>query len=316
MTHDREIAFGPGAEFRAVRRMIRRLGNVATGIGDDVALVHVPRNNAVAVSTDTSVENVHFRRDWLAPDEIGYRAATAALSDLAAAGAAGVGMVVALTVPDTDRALLDGLTDGIARAARDAGVLVYGGDTTRGDRLSVTCTVIGAARESMPRECARAGDRLYVTGALGGPAAAVRAWNAGSEPHPEWRTRFAAPSARIREGRWLMGRGARAAIDISDGLVADAGHIAAASAVRIELQLDRLPHVNGVTPLEAAASGEEYELLVASPIPIDVDAFEARFGIPLTQVGVVRDGNPSVRTLLHGRPVAVPLGGYDHFATS
>jgi len=316
MTHDREIAFGPGAEFRAVRRMIRRLGNVAAGIGDDVALVHVPRNNAVAVSTDTSVENVHFRRAWLAPDEIGYRAATAALSDLAAAGAAGVGIVVALTVPDNDRELLDGLTDGIARAAREAGVLVYGGDTTRGAQLSVTCTVLGVARESMPRECARAGDRLYVTGTLGGPAAAVRAWNAGEEPRAEWRARFASPCARIREARWLMGRGARAAIDISDGLVADAGHIAAASAVRVELQLDRLPRVAGVTPIEAAGSGEEYELLVASPIPIDTEAFEARFGIPLTQVGVVKDGNPSVRTSLHGRPVAVATGGYDHFAAS
>lgn len=316
MTHDREIAFGPGAEFRAVRRMIRRLGNVAAGIGDDVALVHIPRNNAVAVSTDTSVEDVHFRRAWLAPDEIGYRAATAALSDLAAAGAAGVGIVVALTVPHNDRALLDGLTDGIARAARDAGVLVYGGDTTRGDRLSITCTVLGATRESMGRECARAGDRLYVTGRLGGPAAAVRAWSAGAEPRAEWRARFAAPCARIREGRWLLGRGARAAIDVSDGLVADAGHLAAASAVRIELQLDHLPLVAGVTPVQAATGGEEYELLVASPIPIDVEAFQARFGVALTQIGVVRDGDPGVRTLLHGRLLTIPSAGFDHFAPS
>lgn len=316
MSHDREIAFGPGAEFRAVRRMIRRLGNVAAGIGDDVALVHVPRNNAVAVSTDTSLEDVHFRRAWIAPDEIGYRAATSALSDLAAAGAAGVGMVVALTIPENDRELLDGITDGIARAARDAGVLVYGGDTTRGDRISITCTVLGATRESMGRECARAGDRLYVTGLLGGPAAAVRAWNAGDEPRAEWRARFAAPAARIREGRWLMGRGARAAIDISDGLVADAGHLAAASAVRAELHLETVPRVAGVTPMQAATGGEEYELLVASPIPIDTDAFRARFGIPLTQIGVVRDGHPAVRTLLHGRAVAVPAPGFDHFASS
>lgn len=316
MTHDREIAFGPGAEFRAVRRMIRRLGNVAAGIGDDVALVHIPRNNALAVSTDTSVEGVHFHRAWLAPDEIGFRAATAALSDLAAAGATGVGIVVALTVPGADRELLDGLTEGIGRAARDAGVLVYGGDTTRGDRLSVTCTVLGVVRESTPRDCARAGDRLYVTGRLGGPAAAVRAWNAGEEPRAEWRARFAAPSARIREARWLMGRGARAAIDISDGLVADAGHLAAASAVRIELDLDRLPLVPGVTPIQAAASGEEYELLVASPIPIDADAFQTRFGVPLTQVGAVRDGNPAVRTLLNGKSVTVPSAGFDHFAPS
>lgn len=315
MTNDPEIAFGPGAEFRLIRRMIRRLGAVAAGIGDDVALVHVPRDNAVAISTDTSLENVHFKRDWLAPDEIGFRAATAALSDLAAAGAIGVGMVVALTVPSGDRVLLDGITDGIARAAGDAGVRVYGGDTTHGDRISITCTVFGTARESMPRDAARAGDRLYLTGRLGGPGAAVRAWLGGHEPHPEWRERFAHPVARIREARWMLGRGGRAGIDLSDGLVADAAHMAAASAVRIELHLEHVPLVAGIGAVEAAGSGEEYEILVASPIPLDVDAFQARFGIPLTEVGVVKDGQPGVRTCLNGKTVPVPTTGYDHFAS-
>lgn len=311
--YDREIAFGPGEEFRAIRRIIRRLGPLAAGIGDDAALIHVPRGNALAMSSDTSVENVHFKREWLSADEIGYRAATAALSDLAAMGATGVGMLISLTVPKDARPMLDGLADGIARAARATGVRVYGGDTTSGAVLSLSFTVFGNSRDPMPRDAARAGDRVYVTGKLGGPAAAVVAFTAGTEPRAEWRERFAAPSARIREARWLVGRGARAAIDISDGLIGDAGHIAAASNVRIDLHLDTVPTVDGVGALDASRSGEEYEILVTSAIPIDVNAFHARFDVALTEIGCVRDGHPGVRTFLAGKIVVVPKGGYDHF---
>ncbi len=314
MMYDREIAFGPGEEFRAIRRIIRRLGPVAAGIGDDAALIHVPRGNTLAMSSDTSVENVHFRREWLTADEIGYRSATAALSDLAAMGASGVGMLLSLTVPRNARSMLDGLADGIARAARGAGVRVYGGDTTSGVALSLSFTVFGNSRDPMPRDAARAGDRVYVTGKLGGPAAAVVALLAGTEPRAEWRERFAAPQARIREARWLAGRGARAAIDISDGLIGDASHIAAASNVRIDLHLDRVPTIQGVGAVDASRSGEEYEILVTSAIPIDVVAFRERFDLLLTEIGSVRDGPHGVRTFLAGKPVLVPRGGYDHFS--
>lgn len=312
--YDGEIAFGPGDEFRAIRRIIRRLGPVAAGIGDDAALVHVPRGNALALSVDTSVDGIHFRRGWLSPDEIGYRCATAALSDLAGMGAAGGGMLVSLIVPKDARSMLDGLVDGIARAARAAGVRVFGGDTSSGATLSLGFTVFGAVREPMPRDAARAGDRVYVTGRFGGPAAAVAALLAGTAPLDEWRERFAEPHARIREARWLAGRGARAAIDISDGLLADAAHIAAASNVGVDLYLDRLPLVAGVESVDACRGGEEYELMVTSAIPIDVEMFASRFGVPLTQVGAVRDGSPGVTTYLDGRSVVLPKPGYDHFA--
>lgn len=315
MTFEREIAFGPGEEFRMIRRMIRRWGALAAGIGDDAALLNVPRGNILALSTDTSIENVHFRRDWLTPDEIGYRSATAALSDLAAVGAMGTGIMVSLTLPNETRATLDGLADGIGRAARASGVRVYGGDTTRGSVLSLTFTVFGNTRDPMPRDAARAGHRVYVTGRLGGPAAAVRALKDGTEPLPEWRDRFAEPHARLREARWLAGRGARAAVDISDGLIADAGHVAAASNVRIELTLDALPTVAGVTPVDAARGGEEYELMVTSAIPIDTAAFSERFALPLTEIGTVKDGQPVVRATMRGKQVAAVAGGYDHFGT-
>jgi thiamine-monophosphate kinase len=313
---DAEIPFGPGEEFRVIRRLIRRFGPLATGIGDDAALVHVPRDNALAISTDTSLENVHFRREWLSLREIAYRATTAALSDVAAMGATGAGVLAALTVPQLSREELDALGDGIGDAVREANARVMGGDMARGDALALTFTVFGNTREPLRRDAARAGQRVYVTGRLGGPGAAVRAWLAGDEPRPEWRERFAHPSARLREGRWLVGRGARAAIDISDGLLADLGHLAAASHVRIDVDLGRVPRVDGVSAVEAARSGEEYELLVTSAIPIDTHVFADRFGIPLTEIGMVSDGPPAVRASLDGKPVTVKHGGFDHFANA
>jgi thiamine-monophosphate kinase len=311
--NDGEIAFGPGEEFRFIRRLIRRFGPLATGIGDDAALLHVPRDNMLAISTDSSVENVHFRRDWLSLDEIGYRATTAALSDLAAMGANGVGMLIALGTPPEPRENLDALGDGIARAAAAAGVRIYGGDTTRSAVLSLTVTVFGNTRDAMRRDAARDGHHVYVTGALGGPAAAVRALTSG-EPVPEaWRARFAAPHARLREARWAVGRGARAAIDISDGLLADAAHVAAASNVRIDLKLERIPVMQGVDRLAAVQGGEEYELLLTSAIPLDCRAFSERFGVALTDIGSVADGAPGVHLTLHGEPLNVEPRGYDHF---
>jgi len=316
MSHDAEIAFGPGEEFRIIRRMIRRYGPVATGVGDDAALVQIPPGETMVVSTDSSVEGVHFRREWLSPEEVGYRAATAALSDLAAMGARPVGLLIALTVPAGWRASLDAIGDGLARATAEAGARIIGGDLTRGDALVLTVTVIGALRqgEMLARNAARAGDRLYVTGELGGSAAALAALLAGIEPESAHRARFATPHARVAEARWLAGQGARAAVDLSDGLIADAGHLAAASHVQLVIALDRLPVVAGVTPEQGATSGEEYEVLVASALPLDRAAFADRFSLPLTRIGVVRDGDPAVIATRDGAPVALPRSGFDHFA--
>ena len=311
--HEGEIAFGPGKEFRFIRRLIRRFGQLASGIGDDAALIHVPRDNMVAISTDTSVENVHFRREWLTLDEIGYRATTAAISDLAATGAAGIGILIALTTPLETRENLDALSDGIARAATAAGVRIFGGDTTRGPVLSLTITVFGNTREALRRDAARAGHHVYVTGNLGGPGAALRALTEGSSVPADWRDRFANPRARLREARWLAGRGARAAIDISDGLLADAAHVAAASNVRISIDVDRVPVMAGIDVREAVQSGEEYELLVTSAIPIDCEAFRSRFGVNLTEIGTVADGAPGVEAMMHGKPLEIEPRGYDHF---
>ena len=296
--------------------MIRRFGSLAVGVGDDAALVHVPRDNMIAISTDASVDNVHFRRDWLTMDEIGYRATTSAVSDMAAMGATGVGILVALATPPESREALDALGDGIARAAVAAGVRIFGGDTTRSSVLSLTITAFGNTREPLRRDAARAGHHVYVTGVLGGPAAAVRALSDGSPVPAVWRERFATPHARLREARWAAGRGARAAIDISDGLVNDAWHIAAASNVHITIDLDRVPVIEGVDPIAAAQAGEEYELLLTSAIPLDCEAFRAIFDVRLTEVGTVTDGEPGVLVMSRGVALDLDLRGYDHFGAA
>jgi len=188
-----------------------------------------------------------------------------------------------------------------------------GGDTTTGTELSLSVTVLGTVRDPLRRGAARVGDRVYVTGKLGGPVTALRALQRGKLPAPEYRERFAVPKARIIEARWLAGQGARAAIDISDGLVADASHIAAASDVRIELHLDRIPVMDGVGPYDAARSGEEYELLLTSAIPLDEAAFGHRFGLSLTEIGAVVEGDTGVVTYIDGAPVDFADGGFDHF---
>jgi thiamine-monophosphate kinase len=276
----------------------------------------------LVVSTDTSVEAVHFRRDWLTASDIGYRATMAALSDLAAAGARPIGVLVALTVPRPWRAELASLADGIGDAVRRAGTIIVGGDTTRGDALSLTVTVLGAARAPLTRRGARVGDRVYVTGVLGGPSMAIRELTGGRRPEAVSRARFARPVARIAEGRWLAAHGAVAAVDISDGLAADLGHVAAASGVRVRIDLARVPRVVGAEVGDIVAGGEEYELAVVAPA-LDVADFARTFAageeggdVTLTEIGVVAAGESGVDIVdASGGSVRVDLtGGYDHFS--
>ena len=303
---------GSGPEFDAIRRMLERWGPHARRIGDDAAVITSLGERAVVASTDTSVENVHFRSDWLTPHEIGYRAAAAALSDLAAMGAKPVGMLVAMALPESWRAMLDPLTDGIGEAAHLCDAPVLGGDMSRATELSLTFTVIGSARDVLLRTAARPGDMVYMTGTIGGSGAALSAFERGVQPHADHRARFAHPVPRIREALWLADQGAVSAIDISDGAAADIGHLAAASRVAVCINVESIPTAAGVSSLDALKSGEEYELVVTAPAELDRDAFERRFGIPLTPIGSVQKGAAEAIFLLNGEPVQPP-SGYLHF---
>ena len=306
------VSLGGGDEFDAIRSMLRVWGAQATGIGDDAALLALPSGAQLVASTDASVEGVHFRRDWLSPREIGARATAAALSDLAAMAASPLGILLALGLPERWRAELEELARGVGEMAERAHCPIVGGNVTRASELSLTLTVLGAAAGALVRSAVRTGDALYVTGTLGGPGAALDALLRGATPAPPHRARFAAPVPRIREARWLATQGAHAAIDISDGLAADAGHLASASGVCIELELASIPHVEGVSAENAVGSGEEYELLVAFPPNVHAggDAFLETFGIPLTRVGRAVTGSGVVLIDHAGR--VDPPRGHDH----
>jgi thiamine-monophosphate kinase len=307
---------GAGREFDLIRQLERRWGSAARGIGDDAATLDVPLGEQLVVTTDTSVEDVHFRRRWLSSEEIGFRSAMAAISDVAAMGARPLGMTVALALPDAWIQDLDGLADGIGAAARSRECPILGGDLSRAQALHLTFTALGAAARPVRRSGARAGDGVYVTGALGGPRAALQALLANTAPQPLHRERFARPLARVHEGMWLGTHGATALIDISDGLVSDAEHLAVASGVDLTIDLDIVPLVAGCAARDAARSGEEYELLFTAPSDLNADAFRRAFALPLTAIGQVAPrSSSSGRVTFTSAGARVDLEkGYDHFS--
>jgi len=317
-------SLGAGREFDRIRAVLAALGDHAAGAGDDCAFV--PSDpGVIALSADTSVEGVHFRREWLSLEEIGWRAAAGALSDLAAVAAEPIGVLAALVLPDdlgepeTVR-----LMRGIGDVTASVGGKVLGGDMSGGRSLAIGITVVGSCMSPVRRTGAVTGDSLWVTGSLGGASAALLSLQAGAAPAPAARAVFARPEPRVQSARWLAGRGARAMIDLSDGLAGDAGHLAAASAVRLRIDIAGLPvHPDLVSRVArtgesavalAAIGGEDYELLVAMPAEFDErNAAEHLHdtGVPLTRIGVVEAGQGV--SLTEGG-VSVTLRSFDHFA--
>ena len=181
---------GPGREFDVVRRLLVLWGEAATGIGDDAAVLDVPAGERLVASADSTVENVHFRRAWLPARAVGWRATASALSDLAAMAATPLGVLVSLSVPDSWRADLEELAQGIGDAVAAADATIVGGDLTSASELAIAVTVLGHAAVPLTRAGAREGDTVYVTGALGGPRAAIESLLRGDEPTSAARARF------------------------------------------------------------------------------------------------------------------------------
>jgi thiamine-monophosphate kinase len=299
-------ALGTGREFDTIRALMARWGDLVADIGDDAAVLP-PVRGVHVISTDACVEDVHFRRSWITPREIGVRAAAAALSDLAAMGATAGQVLVAFVVPEPwQDALLD-IADGLAEPIRAAGARIVGGNLSRGATLGITLTVIGEALTPVPRSGARLGDLVVVTGRLGGPGSATTDWEAGRQPSPWARARFAAPVPRLREGRLLALGGVTAMLDISDGLAADARHLGAASGCTVALDAASIPCGPGVAPAAALVSGEEYELLATIPEAAWA-LLSARWAdetdVPLTVIGRVQPASAA----------ASGAAGHDHFA--
>ncbi|KPJ99080.1 MAG: hypothetical protein AMS20_15960 [Gemmatimonas sp. SG8_28] len=306
---------GVGAEFDRIRAIWERLGSRAAPAGDDCALLPLGED-LLAISTDMAVEGTHFRAGWLSPRDLGWRIAAAALSDLAAVAAAPVGAMASIGVPEVaPDDLVTDLMDGIGDAAQSVGATVVGGDLVRAELLVVDMVVFGTVRAPVRRSGARAGDTLWVTGALGAPVAAIRAWEAGRDPAAAARARFAKPVPRVVAAGRLREAGATAMIDLSDGLLADAGHLAAASGVACRIESERVPvHAGADEARDALVGGEEYELLAALPATFSAKAaatLAKECGVSLTRVGLVEEG-AGVVLVEAGRPVELPRG-FRHF---
>ena len=250
-------------------------------IGDDAAVVRVPGGRAV-LSTDLLIEGTHFSLGYFRPEEVGKRALSANLSDLAAMGADPVCYLVALAAPPgTPVATVDAIFRGMAAAAGPSGIRLMGGDTCRGDRLTLCLTVVGAVGRGKPvcRAGARPGDLLYVTGSPGWSRLGLALLRAGRPARPSgWRREairaHLAPTARWREGRAAARSGAVAAmIDVSDGILTDLSHLLERDGLGAVLAEESFPVSRsfraasaalGVDPLDAfLGGGEDYELLMA-----------------------------------------------------
>ncbi|HLZ46381.1 MAG TPA: thiamine-phosphate kinase [Gemmatimonadales bacterium] len=316
---------GPGKEFDRVRAILARIADVSgdgdSEIGDDCALIPLG-STTLAVSIDNALEGVHFRTDWLDFKEIGFRAAGAALSDLAADGATPLGLMVSLGVPPFEASEPDPAADimaGVATMAHNLAAHVLGGDLTRSEKYMIDVCVLGTAERPVRRSGAREGDGLWVTGYVGGAALALDRFRQNQRMPTALRNRYACPEPRIEAGRWLAEHGATAMIDISDGLGADAQHLAAASEVGIEINLENVPCWEDVEALAAIASGEEFELLCTMPPTFgdaSVSTFRSQTGLQLSRIGTCLRGaggrRGGVRLLDHNKPVSLPAG-YDHF---
>ncbi|GGJ09451.1 thiamine-monophosphate kinase [Halopseudomonas pertucinogena] len=291
---------------------------VALGIGDDAALLEPTPGCQWVISTDSLVQGVHFPGVY-SPFDLGYRALAVAVSDLAAMAARPLGFTLALTLPDVDESWLQGFSDGLARCAGDHHISLIGGDTTRGP-LNIGVTVYGEvpAGQALRRSGARPGDLLCVGGPLGDGAAGLAVVLRQSLPEQldaggrdYLARRFWQPRAQCELGLALRGR-ATAAMDISDGLLQDAGHMARASGVALHLQRSLLPHCAALAAWPECQrldwmlrGGDDYVLLFS----IAAADLEQLGDWPVTVIGRVEAGEG---VWLDGQPAAAD-GGYQHF---
>lgn len=311
-------------EFDLIERYFNRAvsdPDVLLGIGDDAAVLNT--HGPVAMAVDTLVAGVHFPTA-INGEAIGHRALAVNLSDLAAMGATPRWCTLALTLPQPNEQWLADFSAGFFRLADRFATSLVGGDLTRGP-LTISVQVLGNVAESGPltRAGARAGDGLFVTGSLGDSAAALARFANDSSA---WERRgealaagFLWPEPRVAAGLALIGV-ATACIDISDGLLADLGHLCAASSCHGVVELEKLPLSEALLSSVAQdqartlalTGGDDYELLFSAAADQDAGELGRRLGVPVTRIGCLQVGSGTSVTL-HNDPVAAPRGGYNHF---
>ncbi|MBP2845731.1 thiamine-phosphate kinase [Dickeya oryzae] len=318
-------------EFDVIARYFNRAGysrrDVELGIGDDCALLNIPDKQLLAVSTDTLVSGIHFLPD-IDPADLAYKSLAVNLSDLAAMGADPAFVSLALTLPGIDADWLAAYSDSLFEQLSYYDMQLIGGDTTRGP-LSMTLTIQGLvpAGRALKRSGARIGDWIYVTGTLGDSAAGLailqHCLQVSDADDRQWLLqRHLRPQPRILQGQALRDL-ASAAIDLSDGLASDLGHILKASDCGARINLEALPYSDALlrhTDPEQAmrwalGGGEDYELCFTVP-ELNRGALEVaigHLGASYTCIGQIGPASEGMSFFHSGQPVDVNLKGYDHF---
>ncbi|WP_313574373.1 thiamine-phosphate kinase [Pseudescherichia sp.] len=319
-------------EFSLIARYFNRVRrarlDVETGIGDDCALLNVPEKQTLAISTDTLVSGIHFLPD-IDPADLAYKALAVNLSDLAAMGADPAWLTLALTLPEVDEPWLKAFSDSLFEQLSYYDMQLIGGDTTRGP-LSMTLGIHGyvPAGRALKRSGAKPGDWIYVTGTPGDSAAGLAILQdrlqVNDPKDADWLVkRHLRPTPRILHGQALRDL-ANSAIDLSDGLISDLGHILQASECGAMIDVDTLPysdalrrHVDPDQALRwALGGGEDYELCFTVP-ELNRGALEVaigQLGILYTCIGRMSADIDGISFTREGRAVTFDWKGYDHFA--
>ena len=303
---------------RAVRR-------AALGIGDDCALLAPSAGMQLAVSSDMLVEGRHFL-STVAPDRLGHKALAVNLSDLAACGAQPLGFTLALALPRADEVFLEGFARGLFALAEAQGIELVGGDTTQGP-LNICITAMGEVPpgQALLRSGARVGDDLYVSGTVGDARLALEVFRGqlalDAVAFESVRAAMEQPQPRVALGLALRGI-ATSAIDVSDGLLGDLGHVLRRSGVGAVVDVDAVPRSAVLASQSLAwqrectlAGGDDYELTFTAPAASAgaVQAAARRAGVAATRIGRIEAGAALRLVDAAGRPVAHTFGSFDHF---
>ena len=290
--------------------------DVLLGPGDDAAVLR----GGWVVSTDLVVEGVHFRLDWVSPEEAGFRAGAAALSDMSAMGARPVCLLVSLAAPEAGRRAVE-FQEGVARAGDRVSVPIVGGDVSRTvGPMMVDVIALGRTRNPLRRDGAGVDDELWITGEVGAAAWAVRDWREGREPPAEARRRFVEPPDRSEVSRRLAeGAHATAMIDVSDGVSIDLARLCRASGIRGVLRIEDLPVCPGLPEglNLALGGGEDYELLFAARpgAHSDIVRIGRESATPVRRVGFFERGEGVELETADGRMRVPERLGFDHFSS-
>ena len=293
-----------------------------TGIGDDCALVRIPRGHEALVTTDFSLEDIHFKRAWHPPESVGHRCLTRGLSDIAAMGGQPRAVFLSLALPRRlPQSWVDRFLDAVLKLAGEFNVRLAGGDTAESPGgILADIVVLGSAPKgkAVLRSGARPGDRIYVTGELGASAATLQLLSRRNKLRPSDFTNHFYPLPRVEVGRFLREQGlASAMIDISDGLSTDLGHLCEESGVGAEVEPQALPVAMIDKPRRevdlrfALHGGEDYELLFTAPREKPVPPRVA--GVAVSLIGQVTRGRRILLRESHGVKRELKPRGWEHF---